>query len=32
VKVELDSVDEYVEYMNVTFPKALLRLKEICEK
>jgi len=30
--VDLDATDDFVEYMNQTFPKALEKLKEICEK
>lgn len=30
--VELDSYDEYVDYFNETWPKALDRLKRLCEK
>lgn len=32
VTVDLDSADEYVDYMNQTYPKALDKLKEICEQ
>ena len=32
VKVEMDVPPEYEEFMNRTWPKALARLKEICEK
>lgn len=32
VNVEMDSVEDYVEYMNQTYPKALRKLKEICEE
>lgn len=32
VKVEMDSVEDYIEYMNQTYPKALEKLKEICEQ
>ncbi len=32
VNVEMDSVEDYVEYMNQTYPKALSKLKEICEE
>ncbi len=31
VHVEMDSVEEFAEYMNQTYPKALSKLKEICE-
>lgn len=31
LKVEMDSEDEWVEYMDSTWPKALQKLKEICE-
>ena len=30
--VELDSSDEFIDYFNQTYPKALDRLKELCEK
>lgn len=30
--VDLDATEDFVEYMNETYPKALERLKEICEK
>lgn len=32
VIVDLDSNDDFVDYMNESFPKALFRLKEICEQ
>lgn len=32
VKVEVDTVKEYIDQMNITFPLALQRLKEICEQ
>lgn len=31
VIVKMDSVEEFAEYMNQTYPKALSKLKEICE-
>lgn len=31
VTVDLDFADDFVDYMNDTYPKALDRLKEICE-
>lgn len=31
VTVELDSTEEFLDYMNETYPKALHKLKEICE-
>jgi hypothetical protein len=31
VTVDIDSVDEYTDYMNEKYPLALARLKEICE-
>jgi hypothetical protein len=31
VTVDLDSTDEFVDYMNENYPKALNKLKEICE-
>ncbi len=30
--VDLDTVEEFLDYMNETYPKALRKLKEICEK
>lgn len=30
--VELDTIDDYLDYFNNTYPKALDKLKEICEK
>jgi hypothetical protein len=32
VTVELDTNEDFLDYMNQTFPKALDKLKEICEK
>lgn len=32
VTVELDSSEDFVDYMNEVYPKALNKLKEICEK
>jgi hypothetical protein len=32
VTVEVDTVDEYVEYFNNTYPNALTVLKELAEK
>lgn len=32
VTIDLDSNEDFLEYMNKTFPKALEKLKEICEK
>ena len=32
VTVDLDTAEDFVEYMNQTYPKALDRLKELCEK
>jgi Activator of Hsp90 ATPase homolog 1-like protein. len=32
VTVEVDMVDDYVSYMDEAWPKALAKLKEICEK
>jgi len=32
VSVELDATEEFEDYMNGAFPKALLKLKEICER
>ena len=30
--VDLDTDEDFIEYMNETYPKALDKLKEICEK
>ncbi len=32
VTVEMDSVDDYLDYFNSTYPNALSKLKEICEQ
>lgn len=32
VTVDLDTTEDFLEYMNDTFPKALAKLKELCEK
>ncbi len=32
VTVDLDTTEDFVNYMNETYPKALNKLKEICEK
>lgn len=32
VIVDLDTTEDFVDYMNDTYPKALGKLKEICEK
>lgn len=32
VTVDLDTVEDFLEYMNEHYPKALDKLKEICEK
>jgi hypothetical protein len=32
VTVDLDTAEDFVDYMNQTYPKALDKLKEICEK
>jgi len=32
VTVDLDITEDFLEYMNQTYPKALDKLKEICEK
>ena len=32
VTVELDTTEDFVDYMNKIYPKALSKLKEICEK
>ncbi len=32
VCVELDTIEDFLDYMNQTYPKALDKLKEICEK
>lgn len=32
VTVDLDTTDDFLDYMNQTYPKALGRLKELCEQ
>ena len=32
VTVDLDTTEDFVDYMNKTYPKALDKLKELCEK
>ncbi|MES2864795.1 MAG: SRPBCC domain-containing protein [Bacteroidota bacterium] len=32
VTVDLDTTEDFIDYMNETYPKALDKLKEICEK
>lgn len=32
VTVELETTEDFLDYMNQTYPKALSKLKEICEK
>ena len=32
VTVDLDTTEDFVDYMNQSYPKALAKLKEICEK
>lgn len=32
VTVDLDTTEDFLDYMNQTYPKALHKLKEICEK
>jgi hypothetical protein len=32
VTVDLDTIEDFLGYMNETYPKALDKLKEICEK
>ena len=32
VTVDLDTTEDFVDYMNETYPKALGKLKEICEQ
>lgn len=32
VTVDLDTTEDFIEYMNESYPKALNKLKEICEK
>lgn len=32
VTVDLDATEDFVDYMNQTYPKALEKLKQICEK
>ncbi len=31
ITVDLDTTEEFVDYMNENYPKALEKLKEICE-
>ena len=31
VKVEIDATEEFIDFMNETYPKALIKLKELCE-
>jgi hypothetical protein len=32
VTVDLDTTEDFMDYMNQTYPKALAKLKEVCEK
>lgn len=32
VTVDMDTTEDFLDYMNQTYPKALARLKEICEE
>ncbi|NMM47921.1 SRPBCC family protein [Marinigracilibium pacificum] len=32
VTIELDTVEDFIDYMNQLYPKALIKLKEICEQ
>ncbi|MEP7196517.1 MAG: SRPBCC domain-containing protein [Saprospiraceae bacterium] len=32
VTVDLDTTEDFLEFMNQTYPKALVKLKEMCEK
>ena len=32
VTVDLDTTEDFLDYMNETYPKALYKLKELCEK
>ena len=32
VTVDLDTTEDFIDYMNQTYPKALNKLKELCEK
>ncbi|MEN9950886.1 MAG: hypothetical protein RLY85_1638, partial [Bacteroidota bacterium] len=32
VTVDLDTIEEFMDYMNEHYPKALNKLKEICEQ
>ena len=32
VTVDLDTIEDFLDYMNQTYPKALDKLKELCEK
>ena len=31
VSIEIDTVDDFLDYMNETYPKAIEKLKELCE-
>jgi hypothetical protein len=32
VTIDLDTADEFEDYMNEAYPKALQKLKELCEQ
>ena len=32
VTIDLDIIEDFLDYMNETYPKALAKLKELCEK
>ncbi|TBR18360.1 MAG: SRPBCC domain-containing protein [Chitinophagaceae bacterium] len=32
ITIDLDTAEDFLDYMNETYPKALVKLKEICEK
>jgi 4-hydroxy-3-methylbut-2-enyl diphosphate reductase IspH len=32
VTVDIDTIEDFLDYMNETYPKALAKLKEICEE
>jgi hypothetical protein len=32
VTIDIDTIEDFIDYMNESYPKALDKLKEICEK
>lgn len=32
ITIDLDTAEDFLDYMNETYPKALVKLKEMCEK